>query len=199
MLVSKGDRKKRAMVRADKPVSRKRTILFLVLGLAGLISLLVGLSWEAVLRAFATDLARTENFFNLINPGHVSLAHAIVVGIVGPGHFLLVFGVAAMLVGLTRAIYTRLQSTGTPRWRAPGCRTFVIGSDAPVLLAVGAAVWASSTVSYEDELAAEPATAATSSAGHKEDHHADCALDARAARSGRQARGGYQGGRRKVQ
>lgn len=109
ILASKIERKKKAMVRADKPVSRKRTILLLVLGLAGFVSLLVGLSWEAVLRAFDTDLARTENFFNLINPRHVSLAHAIVVGIVGLGHFLLVFGVVVMLVGLIGAIYTRLQ------------------------------------------------------------------------------------------
>lgn len=50
-----------------------------------------------------------------------------------------------------------------------------MGTGALVLLAVDAAAWASSAVSHEDELAAEPATAPASSAGHKEDHHADCA------------------------
>lgn len=146
----------------------------LLLALGGLASLFVGLQWEAVLRTFATDLARTENFFNLINPNHTSLAHAIVAGIVGLGHFLLLFGVAATLVGLSGAAYTHLRSTGNPKWRSPGfLRAFVFGTGAVVLLAVGTATWMTRAVSYEDELAAEPSGPAASSAGEKEDH-ADC-------------------------
>jgi hypothetical protein len=87
---------------------RKRLALLLILGLGGCVSLLVGLSWDEVLHAHATDLARTENTFNLINPDHVFLVHAIVAGIVRLGHFLLVFGVVATLAGLIGAIYTRL-------------------------------------------------------------------------------------------
>jgi hypothetical protein len=94
---------------------RKRLALLLILGLGGCASLFVGLSWDEVLHAHATDLARTENTFNLINPDHVFLVHAIVAGIVRLGHFLLVFGVVATLAGLIGAIYTRLlRSVGIP-------------------------------------------------------------------------------------
>jgi len=146
-------------------------ILFLILGLGGFVSLLIGLSWGTLLRAFAADLARTENFFNLTNPGYTSLARAVGAGIVGLGHFLVVFGVAAVLVGLTGATYTRLQSTGDPRWKTLGFRrAFVLGTGTLVLLAVGNAAWATSAVSYERKLAAEPSGRAVSSAGEKEDH-----------------------------
>jgi len=146
-------------------------ILFLILGLGGFVSLLIGLSWGTVLRAFAADLARTENFFNLTNPGYTSLTRAVGAGIVGLGHFLVVFGIAAVLVSLIGATYTRLQSTGDPRWKTPGFRrAFVLGTGALVLLAVGNAAWATSAVSYERKLAAEPSGRAVSSAGEKEDH-----------------------------
>jgi hypothetical protein len=159
------------MVYADKPASRKRVILFLILGLGGFVSLLISLLWGTVLRAFGADLARTENFFNLINPDYTSLAHAVGAGIVGLGHFLVVLGIAAVLVGLIGATYTRLQSTGEPRWRTLGFRrAFVLGTGTLVLLAVGNAAWATSTVSYERKLAAEPSGPAISSAGEKEDH-----------------------------
>ena len=91
------------MVPVDKPVNRKRmrkrTALLLILALGGLALLFVGLSWDAALRTFATDLARTQNGFNLINPNHVSVSHILVAGIVGLGHFLLVFGVSTLLLG----------------------------------------------------------------------------------------------------
>ncbi len=146
-------------------------ILFLILGLGGFVSLLIGLSWGTLLRAFAADLARTENFFNLANPDYTSLAHAVGAGIVGLGHFLVVFGIAAVLVGLIGATYTGLQSTGDPRWRTLGFRrAFVLGTGTLVLLAVGNAAWATSTVSYERKLAAEPSGPAVSSAGEKEAH-----------------------------
>ena len=154
---------------------RKRTVLLLILGLGGFASLLVGLAWDSVLRTFATDLARTENFFNLINPDYVYLAHALVAGIVGLGHFLVVFGVAAALAGLIGATYARLRSTGNLGRRAPGLRrAFVAGTGALMLLAVGSAAWATSAVSYEDGLAAEPGGPAASSAGQREEHHAGC-------------------------
>ncbi len=148
----------------------------LILGLGGFTSLLIGLMWDAVLRTFATDLARTENFFNLINPYLVSLTHVVVAGIVGFGHFLLVFGVAAALVGLIGAAYFLLsRSMESPEWRAPGFhRAFVVGAGALVLLAVGGTAWATSAVSYEDSLSADPGGPAASSAGEKEEHaHCD--------------------------
>jgi hypothetical protein len=144
----------------------------LILGLGGCAFLLIGLAWAAVLRTFAADLARTENFFNLINPDLVSLAHAVVAGIVGLGHFLLIFGVAAVLVGLSGAAYSLLaRSTGNSGWRAAGFRrAFVTGTGALVLLAVGGTAWATSAVSYVDGLAAEPGGPASSSAGEREEH-----------------------------
>ncbi len=150
-------------------------VLFLILGFGGFVSLLTGLSWGTVLSAFAADLARTENFFNLANPDYTSLAHAVGARIVGLGHLLVVFGIAAVLVGLIGATYTRLQSTGDPRWKTPGFRrVFVLGTGTLVLLAVGNAAWATSAVSYERKLAAEPSGPAVSSAGEKEDHaHCD--------------------------
>jgi hypothetical protein len=166
------------MVHAHKPMNRKRMrkrmASFLILALGGLALLFVGLSWDAVLRTFATDLARTENFFNLINPNHISLAHLIVAGIIGLGHFLLLLGVAATLVGLSGSAYTILRSVGNPCWSAPRFRrSFVVGASVLVLLAVGTATWMTRAISYEDELAAKPSGPAASSAGEKE-HHTDC-------------------------
>lgn len=152
---------------------RKRTVLLLTLGFGGFASLLVGLAWDTVLRTFATDLARIENFFNLINPDYVFLAHTLVAGIVGLGHFLVILGASVMLVGFAGAAYTYLGSRN-PRWRAPGFRrTFLVGTGALMLLAVGSTAWATSAVSYQDKLAAEPG-GPSSSAGQKEEHHADC-------------------------
>ncbi len=152
---------------------RKRTVLLLTLGFGGFASLLVGLAWDTVLRTFATDLARIENFFNLINPDYVFLAHTLVAGIVGLGHFLVILGASVMLVGFAGAAYTYLGSRN-PRWRAPGFRrTFLVGTCALMLLAVGSTAWATSAVSYQDKLAAEPG-GPSSSAGQKEEHHADC-------------------------
>ena len=152
---------------------RTRTILLLTLGFGGLASLLVGLAWDKVLPTFATDLARIENFCNLINPDYVFLAHTLVVGIVGLGHFLVILGLTVMLVGLAGATYIYLQSRN-PRWRASGFRrTFLMVTIALMLLAVGSTAWATSAVSYQDKLAAKPG-GPSSSAGQKEEHHTDC-------------------------
>lgn len=152
---------------------RKRKILLLTLGFGGFVSLLVGLAWGKMLRTFATDLARTENFFNLINPEYASLAHTLVAGIVGLGHFLVILGLTVMLVGFAGAAYTYLGFLD-PRWRAPDFRrTFLVGTGALMLLAIGSTAWATNAVSYQDKLAAEPG-GPSSSAGQKAEHHDDC-------------------------
>lgn len=162
------------MVDAEGSARKKRAALWLILGVIGLVSLFVGLLWDALLRTFATDLARTENTLNLINPNHIPLVHTIVTGVVDLGHFLFVFGVGATLIGVAGGIYTYLHSRGNSRWRTAGFRKAFLATTAVlVVLAFGGAVWATSSVSYEDNLAATPPPPATSSAGHKE-HHAEC-------------------------
>ncbi len=160
-----------ARLRSGEQATR-RTVPLLILGLGGCAFLPIGLAWNTVLSTFAADLARTENFFNLINPDLVSLDHAVVAGIVGLGHFLLIFGAAATLVGLIGAAYSLLsRQTGNSGWRTAGFRrAFIVGSVALVLLAVGGVAWATSAVSYKAELAAEPGGPTASSAGEKEEH-----------------------------
>src|SRR5215210_7731278 len=129
------------MVDAEGSASKKRIALWLILGLIGLVSFFVGSLWDAPLRIFATDLARTENTLNLINPNHIPLAHTIVAAIVGLGHFLFVFGVGATLIGAAGGIYTYLYSRGNPRWGSAGFRQAFLASAAVlVVLAVGGAV-----------------------------------------------------------
>lgn len=171
-------KKGKVTVPVDKPVNRKRmrkrAALLPILALGSLALLFVGLSWDAALRTFATDLARTQNGFNLINPNHIYLSHILVAGIVGLGHFLLVFGVGTLLLGSILATYAYLRSRGTPGRKALGLRrTFLAGTSVIVLLVVGSAAWATSAVSYEDKLAAEPG-GPSSSAGQKEEHHHQC-------------------------
>lgn len=146
----------------------KGLVSFIVLGLGGFASLLAGLWWDAVLQEFATDLARIENFYNLLNPNHISFAHATVAGIVGLGHFLLVFGAGATLAGLIGAIHASKVSG-----RTTSHRTFGAGTGALVLLTAGSVAWATSTTSYEEQLAAEPGGPSARSAGQRE-HHAGC-------------------------
>lgn len=148
-------------------VNRKRTLLFLILALGGSVSLLVGLSWDAVLQGFAADLARTENFFNLRDPDRISLTHAAVAGIVGLGHLLVVFGLGAALTGVIGLVYASLNPG---RASSGSRRAFLLGSGALVLLAVCSAAWATSFTSYGDRLAAEPGGPSARSTGEREDH-----------------------------
>jgi hypothetical protein len=154
----------------------KRTASLVILGVGGLASYLVGLSWEVVLDAFAAYIDRVENTYDLINPDHIYLARSIVSGIVGLGHFLLVFGVVALLVGLLGAAYTAMQSMGHLGHTTNGLRrAFLVVSGMMVLPTTAIVMWTTSTVSYEAQLAADPprpASASTLLGGHQE--HADC-------------------------
>jgi hypothetical protein len=154
----------------------KRTASLVILGVGGLASFLVGLSWGAALDAFATYVDRVENTYDLINPNHISLAHSIVSGIVGLGHFLLVFGVVALLVGLLGAAYTAVQSMSPLGHPTNGLRRAVlVVSGMMVLSTTAIAMWTTGTVSYKDQLAADPprpASASTLLGGHQE--HSDC-------------------------
>ncbi|MDP8952579.1 MAG: hypothetical protein M3N18_10135 [Actinomycetota bacterium] len=150
--------------------------LLVVLGLAGLASVLVGLSWDAGLRAFATDLARSENAFNLINPDHIFFANGVVAVIVNLGRILLALGMATTITVLAGAAHAYLRSRGNPRYTAPGFRRgFVGGTVALVLLAVGIA-WATSADPRESLATASSGSAGnkTSSSSHNKGHNHDC-------------------------
>jgi hypothetical protein len=64
----------------------RRLNTFLVLGLTGVVVLLAGLSWDAMLHGADPDLALHEAIFTLANPGHVTLGAGVglvVAGVVG--------------------------------------------------------------------------------------------------------------------
>ncbi len=157
-------------------MSRKRVVVLVILGLGGPVSLLVGLSWDTVLRAFATDLARSENVLNLISPDHILLTNGVVAVIVNLGRILLAFGIATTITGLAGATYAYLRWRGNTRRTAPGLRrVFVSATVVLVVLATGT-TWATSADPYENLAAASGGSAGNKadSAGHNKDHHPDC-------------------------
>ncbi len=164
-------------MKIQSPMDRKKwAALLVVLGLGGLASLLVGLSWDAVLRAFATDLARSENVFNLINPDHILLANVIVAAVANLGRTLLALGIATIIVSLAGATYAYLRSRGNSRLATPRLRRAIVGGTvALVLLAVGLA-W-STSADPRQSLAAESSGSAgnkAGSSGHDKGYNHDC-------------------------
>jgi hypothetical protein len=61
----------------------RRVGWFMELGVAGLVSLLSGLAWDAVIHAHNPELAHEEGLFTLTNPGHLLLFLGVVVVSVG--------------------------------------------------------------------------------------------------------------------
>jgi len=156
-------------------VSKKRIALLVILELGGVVALLLGLSWDALLHTYAASLAGAENVFNLINPDHASLAQGVVTGIVSLGRFLLVFGIATVLVGLLGALYPFLRSSGKRRWiGSKFSHTFLVVAGVLVLLTVGTVLWRTSAVSYEDKLAQDPPNAGLALLANKELQHTSC-------------------------
>ncbi len=61
----------------------RRLDTFLALGLAGVVTLLAGLSWDALAHARDPDLAGHEGIFTLANPAHVVLVTGIGAAVIG--------------------------------------------------------------------------------------------------------------------
>ena len=136
----------------------KRLGLYLSLGFVGVVLLLAGLSWDALLHAGDPTLAAREGLFAWRNPGHVLLG----------------LGLGTVVVGLVGAGCTAMAMSGTDsRWARPGTqRAFLAGSTALVVACTAVTSWSASSMhdghgtgaatapaGHADLAAAEPAGA----------------------------------------
>ena len=105
----------------------KRLGMFLGLGFVGVVLLLTGLAWDAVLHAHDPSLAGREGIFTLRNPGHALLG----------------LGIGLVLVSLIGGCETLLASGAGGRWARPGIRrAFLAASTALVVTAAAVTSWA---------------------------------------------------------
>src|SRR2546423_5569289 len=117
----------------------KRLGMFLGLGFCGVVFLLTGLAWDAVVHAHDPSLAGREGIFALRNPGHVLLG----------------LGIGLVLVSLIGGCETLLASSTTGRWARPSVRqAFLAVSTALVVTAAAVTSWASGAA--HDHPAARP-------------------------------------------
>ena len=82
----------------------KRLGMFLGLGFVGVVLLLTGLAWDAVVHANDPSLAGREGIFTLSNPGHVFLG----------------VGIGLVLVSLIGGCDTLLAASRSGWWSGPG-------------------------------------------------------------------------------
>jgi hypothetical protein len=108
----------------------KRLGMFLGLGFFGVVLLLTGLSWDAVVHANDPTLAGREGIFTLRNPGHVFLG----------------VGIGLVLVSLIGGCDTLLAASRNGRWSGPRVRqAFLTVSAAVVVTAAAVTSWAATT------------------------------------------------------
>lgn len=105
----------------------RRLVVSLGVGLGGMVLLLAGLSWDALLHAADPGLAGREGLFTASNPGHVLLA----------------LGIAVTLVGLLSAGDAALAVQAGGRWGQGGLRRAAAGVSVLVVAATAfTGVWA---------------------------------------------------------
>ena len=108
----------------------KRLGYFLGFGFVGVVLLLAGLSWDAVLHSHDPTLAAREGVFAWQNPGHVLLG----------------LGMGTVVVGLVGALDSALALAANPRWRRPAVhRAFLAGTTALVVATVAVTSWSQSS------------------------------------------------------